>query len=49
MRADRVVLIDEGRVLEDGSHEELLALGGRYAAMFEVWAEHSRRRLDPTS
>ncbi|WP_286260247.1 ABC transporter ATP-binding protein [Streptomyces graminofaciens] len=33
-RADRVVVMAHGRVAEDGTHEELLALGGRYA---ELW------------
>jgi ATP-binding cassette subfamily B protein len=42
MRADRVVLIDEGGVVEDGTHSELLEIGGRYAAMFENWARHSQ-------
>jgi ATP-binding cassette subfamily B protein len=38
-RADRIVVIDEGRVVEDGSHDALMAAGGRYAAMFRLQAE----------
>lgn len=37
--ADRIVLLEHGRILEDGTHAELLALGGRYAEMYEVQAE----------
>jgi ABC-type multidrug transport system fused ATPase/permease subunit len=37
--ADRVLVIDEGKVLEDGSPEELLREGGRWAALHEAWEE----------
>lgn len=37
-RADRICVLDEGRVVEQGSHPELLALSGRYAEMFHLQA-----------
>ncbi|HEX9999798.1 MAG TPA: ABC transporter ATP-binding protein [Actinoplanes sp.] len=41
MRADRILVVDDHRIVESGSHASLVAAGGRYAAMYETWAAHS--------
>ncbi|MEE2045181.1 ABC transporter ATP-binding protein, partial [Nocardiopsis tropica] len=35
--ADRVVVMDRGRIVEQGPHAELVAAGGRYAALWRSW------------
>jgi len=36
--ADRIIVLDDGRIIEAGTHRALLARGGRYAEMFELQA-----------
>lgn len=40
--ADRVLVIHEGSVVEDGSPQQLIAAGGRFAAMYASWDELNR-------
>jgi ATP-binding cassette subfamily B protein len=44
--ADRIVVLGRGRVVEEGSHDELLAAGGRYAHLFALQAERFAAGLD---
>jgi ATP-binding cassette, subfamily B, bacterial len=40
--ADRIVVLENGKIAEEGSHDQLASLGGRYAEMFELQASSYR-------
>jgi ATP-binding cassette subfamily B protein len=40
MKADRVAVVDDGKIIELGTHAELVKLGGRYSEMFRTWTSH---------
>lgn len=42
--ADRVVVMEHGRIVEEGPHEELLAKQGTYARLWQAWSTRTRTR-----
>ena len=43
---DRIILIEDGQVTEEGTHEELMAQKGHYAELFEVQSKYYRKEVD---
>ena len=41
---DRILLMEQGQVMEEGTHEELMARGGRYRELFEMQSRYYRER-----
>ena len=40
--ADQIIVLDAGRIVERGTHHELLATGGRYAQLWQAWSSGDR-------
>jgi ATP-binding cassette subfamily B protein len=41
-KSDRIVVLEDGQIYEEGTHEQLVAQGGRYASLFELQAASYR-------
>jgi len=44
-RAERVVLLENGRIFEDGSHDQLIAKNGRYATQYQTWVSSTQSTI----
>jgi ATP-binding cassette subfamily C protein len=40
-QADQIAVMADGRIVENGTHAELIALGGRYARLWQAWSRHN--------
>jgi len=47
MRGNRIAVVDEGRIVEIGSHDELVAKNGQYAEMYATYLEHMDGKATP--
>jgi ATP-binding cassette subfamily B protein len=41
MKADCILVVDKGHIIERGTHSQLLAMGGKYAHLYEQFAQHA--------
>ena len=43
---DRILLLEDGTIIEQGTHDELIRLNGRYAQLFEIQGKYYRENKD---
>jgi ABC-type multidrug transport system fused ATPase/permease subunit len=47
--ADRIIVLREGQIIEEGTHASLLALGGHYADLYQTYFRHQEQDYQPYS
>ena len=47
--ADRIIVLRKGQIIEEGSHESLLAQGGHYAELYETYFRHQSLDYQPAN
>jgi ATP-binding cassette subfamily B protein len=47
MRGDRIAVVDDGKIIELGSHDELVAKNGKYAEMYATYLNHMEGNPEP--
>ena len=43
--ADRILFLEHGQIVEEGTHDELMEKGGRYATMFHLQAQNYQNAM----
>ncbi|MFX0206888.1 MAG: hypothetical protein ACFFDT_12955, partial [Candidatus Hodarchaeota archaeon] len=46
--ADRIIVLDKGKIIEEGNHEDLLIQGGEYATLYNTYFKHQEVTWTPT-